>query len=98
MDELEIAREHQQIWDLAKSNKIRIDNLEEEQKELRNLTAAVSGMVAEQKNMRSDLTEMKTDLKEIKEKPAKRWDMTADKVLTLVITAIVAFMLAKIGL
>lgn len=98
MDELEIAREHQQIWDLAKSNKIRIDNLEEEQKELRNLTAAVSAMVAEQKNMRNDLTEMKTDLKEIKEKPAKRWDMTADKVLTLVITAIVAFMLAKIGL
>ena len=98
MDELEIAREHQQIWDLAKSNKRRIDNLEEEQKELRNLTAAVSSMVTEQKNMRDDLSEMKTDLKEIKEKPGKRWDMTADKVLTLVITAIVAFMLAKIGL
>ena len=71
MDEIELAKEHQLIWDLAKSNKKRIDSLEEEQKELRNLTAAVSGMVAEQKNMRDDLSEMKTDLKEIKEKPGR---------------------------
>lgn len=98
MDEVEIAKEHQLIWDLAKSNKKRIDGLEEEQKELRNLTAAVSGMVAEQKNMRDDLSEMKTDLKEIKEKPGRRWDSMVEKVLNLITAAIVAFMLAKIGL
>lgn len=98
MDEIELAKEHQLIWDLAKSNKKRIDSLEEEQKELRNLTAAVSGMVAEQKNMRDDLSEMKTDLKEIKEKPGKRWDNMAEKVLMLIIAAVVTFMLAKIGL
>lgn len=98
MDEVEIAKEHQLIWDLAKSNKKRIDGLEEEQKELRNLTAAVSGMVAEQKNMRDDLSEMKTDLKEIKEKPGRRWDSMAEKILNLITAAIVAFMLAKIGL
>lgn len=98
MDEADIVREHQEILDLAKSNKRRIDNLEEEQKELRNLTAAVSGMVAEQKNMRDDLSEMKGDLKEIKEKPGKRWDNMAEKVLNLITAAIVAFMLAKIGL
>ena len=98
MDEIELAKEQQLIWDLAKSNKKRIDSLEEEQKELRNLTAAVSGMVAEQKNMRDDLSEMKTDLKEIKEKPGKRWDNMAEKVLMLIIAAVVTFMLAKIGL
>ncbi len=98
MDNEEIAREHQMILDLAKSNKKRIDAIEEEQKELRNLTAAVSGMVAEQKNMCDDLSEMKTDLKEIKEKPGRRWDSMAEKVLNLITAAIVAFMLAKIGL
>ena len=98
MDEIEIAKEHQLIWDLAKSNKKRIDGLEEEQKELRNLTAAVSAMVAEQKNMRDDLSEMKTDLKEIKEKPAKRWDSMAEKALNLITAAVVAWMLAQIGL
>ena len=98
MDNEEIAREHQLILDLAKSNKRRIDNLEEEQKELRNLTHAVSQMVVEQKNMRDDLAEMKTDVKQIKEKPARRWDLMAEKVLGLITAAVVAWMLAQIGL
>lgn len=98
MDNEEIAREHQLILDLAKSNKRRIDNLEEEQRELRSLTNAVSQMVVEQKNIRDDLTEMKNDVKQIKEKPAKRWDAAAEKVLNLVIAGIVAWMLAQIGI
>ncbi len=98
MDEIEIAKEHQEILDLAKSNKKRIDNLEEEQKELRKLTTAVTEMVTEQKNMRGDISEMKGDIKEIKEKPAKKWDTTAEKVLTLIIAAVVAWMLGQIGL
>jgi t-SNARE complex subunit (syntaxin) len=98
MENEEIAREHQLIFDLAKSNKRRIDNLEEEQKELRNLTNAVSQMVVEQKNMRDDLAEMKNDVKQIREKPGKRWETAADKVLTLVIAAVVAWMLGQIGL
>ena len=98
MENEEIAREHQLILDLAKSNKRRIDNLEEEQKELRNLTHAVSQMVVEQKNMRDDLFEMKTDVKQIKEKPARRWDSMAEKALGLLTAAVVAWMLAQIGL
>ena len=97
MENEEIAREHQQILDLAKSNKKRIDNLEEEQKELRNLTNAVGQMVVEQKNMRDDLAEMKNDVKQIKEKPGKRWDAAADKVLLLIVAAVVAWMLGQIG-
>lgn len=86
------------MLDLARSNKKRIDKLEEEQKELRNLTKAVSRMVVEQKNMREDLAEMKDDVKQIKEKPAKRWDSVAEKVIVLVTTAVVAWMLGQIGL
>ncbi|MBQ2898184.1 MAG: hypothetical protein IJE28_00390 [Oscillospiraceae bacterium] len=98
MDSEEIAREHQLIFDLAKSNKRRIDNLEEEQKELRNLTQAVTQMVTEQKNMRDDLAEMKDDVKQIKEKPGRRWDSMAERVLNLITAAVVAWMLGQIGL
>ncbi len=98
MDNEDIAREHQMILDLAKSNKKRIDGLEAEQKELRTLTGAVSQMVTEQKNMRDDLSEMKDDIKQIKEKPAKRWDTLAEKVLSLITAAVVAWMLGQIGI
>lgn len=98
MDSEEIAREHQLIFDLAKSNKRRIDNLEEEQKELRNLTQAVTQMVTEQKNMRDDLAEMKDDVKQIKEKPGRRWDSMVERVLNLITAAVVAWMLGQIGL
>jgi len=98
MDVEEIVREHQLIFDLAKSNKKRIDTLEEEQKELRELTKAVTEMAVEQKNMRGDLVEMKNDVKQIKEKPARRWDAMAEKVLNLITAAVVAWMLGQIGL
>lgn len=98
MDVEEIVREHQLIFDLAKSNKKRIDTLEEEQKELRELTKAVTEMAVEQKNMRGDLAEMKNDVKQIKEKPARRWDTMAEKVLNLITAAVVAWMLGQVGL
>lgn len=98
MTEEEIVREHQLIWDLAKSNKHRIDGLEEEQKELRTLTNAVGQMVVEQKNMRDDLKEMKDDVKQIKEKPAKKWDAVSEKILMLIIGAVMAWLLGQIGL
>lgn len=98
MDEKEAARIHQELLDLAKSNKHRIDELEQELKELRNLANSVALIATEQKNMREDLCEMKTDLKAIKEKPAKRWDSIAEKVLSLITAAVVAWMLAQIGL
>lgn len=91
-------REHQEIKDIALSNRRRIEKVEEEQKELRELTSAVSQMVVEQKNMRNDLTEMKDDVKQIKEKPARKWDTMVDKILLLIISAIVAWILGQIGL
>lgn len=98
MDEMALAKEHQEILDLAKSNKHRIDEMKEELKELRNLANAITQMVGEQKSMREDLTEVKSDVKQLKEKPAKRWDGAVDKICTLVIAAVVAYMLGQIGL
>ena len=98
MDNEEIARAIQANKDLSERNQARIVKLENEQKELRDLTTAVNGMVVEQKNMRHDLTEMKGDLKQIKEKPAKRWDSAVDKVFMIILAAIVTYMLAQIGL
>lgn len=98
MDNEEIARAIQANKDLSERNQARIVKLENEQKELRELTTAVNGMVIEQKNMRHDLSEMKTDVKEIKEKPGRRWDGALDKIVMIILAAVVTYMLAQVGL
>ena len=98
MDSEEIVRRLQANQDLSVRNQARIEKLEKGQEEFRDLVSAVNGMVVEQKNIRNDLTEMKSDVKQIKEKPAKKWDSAVDKILTLIISAVVLYILAQIGL
>lgn len=76
----------------------RIKKVEDEQKEFRELITAVKNLATEQKNMRDDLTEMKTDVKSIKEKPGKRWDAIAEKILLLLTTAAVTYILLQFGI
>lgn len=98
MDNEEIVRRIQVNKDLSERNQARIEKLEKGQEEFRDLVSAVNGMVVEQKNIRNDLTEMKNDVKQIKEKPAKRWDSAIDKILTLLISGVVLYILAQVGL
>lgn len=98
MDSEEIVRRLQANQDLSVRNQARIEKLEKGQEEFRDLVSAVNGMVVEQKNIRNDLTEMKSDVKQIKEKPAKRWDSAIDKILTLIISGVVLYILAQLGL
>ena len=76
----------------------RIKKIEDEQKEFRELITAVKSLATEQKNMRDDLTEMKTDVKSIKEKPGKRWDAIVEKILLLLTTAAVTYILLQLGI
>lgn len=76
----------------------RIKKIEDEQKEFRELITAVKSFTTEQKNMRDDLTEMKTDVKSIKEKPEKRWDAIFEKILLLLTTAAVTYILLQLGI
>ena len=98
MDSEEIVRRLQANQDLSVRNQARIEKLEKGQEEFRDLVSAVNGMVVEQKNIRNDLTEMKSDVKQIKEKPAKRWDSAIDKILSLIISGVVLYILAQLGL
>ncbi len=109
MDNEEIIREHQKIYDLAKSNKHRIDELEERQGELDKLVSAVAVIAEEQKDMKEDMAEikndMKTDMAEIKqdvkaitEKPGKRWESVTEKLLLTAIGILVAYLFTRIGI
>lgn len=69
----------------CKSNSKRLDEHDEQIKELRNVYVALTKVDDKVTNVEKDIVEMKCDLKDIKDKPAKNWD----KVITTVIGTIV---------
>lgn len=94
----EIIREHQEIRDIALSNRRRIEKLEGDYEILRNLTTSVEKIATKQDSMEKDMGELKADVKNIAEKPARRWESIVEKVLLTAIGIIVAYLFAQIGI
>jgi len=68
----------------AKSNSKRLDAVEKRQENLTRLTEAVAVMKSETERTSEDVKEIKTDVKAIMEKPAKRWDALVAAIFTAV--------------
>lgn len=88
----------QELSDLAKSNKRRIEKLEEHQEQQDKLLNTVSLIAQKQESMESSLGEIKTDIKQIKDKPSKRWDSIVEKALLCVVAGLVGYIFIKLGL
>ena len=83
----------QEVKDRSLRNEGRIKKLEENQQALNDLALSVRELATDQDNMKNDITEIKTDVKELTAKPAKRWDGIVDKVLDAIIGAFVTWLL-----
>lgn len=81
-----------------KSNGHRIDVVEKRQDDMDALVTSVARLTNEQEHIRTDVKEIKADVKLLTEKPGRRWESVVDKVLLVVVTAFAAFILAKFGL
>ena len=82
----------------SKSNSHRLDKVEERQDNLDKLVSTVGELAIREKNVEDDVKEIKSDVKSLANKPAKRWDSLVDKVIITVAAAVIGFILAKIGL
>ena len=92
MDE-NLAVALQEVKDRSLRNEGRIKKLESEHQALTELAISVKELATDQVNMKDDIAEIKTDVKAITVKPAKRWDGIVDKVLYAIIGAFVTWML-----
>ena len=54
--------------------------------------------VVQYEHILEKLDQLSGDVKELKAKPAKRWESIVEKIIGLVIAAVVGFILARIGL
>ena len=96
---MEIQFEHRltEVEERSRSNQRRIDDIEKRQDNLEELTATVQVLATKEANVEKTVTEIKSDVKELTGKPAKRWDGVVDKIIYSVVAAIAGFILAKFG-
>lgn len=96
---MEVKIEHRltEVEERAKSNSHRLDEVEKRQDDLDELVSTVKVLAVREENVEKDVKEIKTDVKHLSDKPAKRWDNLVDKIVWAVAAALVAFMLGKMG-
>lgn len=86
----------------SKSNMKRLDEVEAEVKENRELTVAVKEIATEMKHLREEQTDMNKRLKIIEEKPVKEYEETKSKIkwqiIGFVLGIILMFLAFKLGL
>ena len=96
--DLEHEKRLTEVEERSKSNSHRLDNVEKFQNNLNELVGTVKALAVREENVENDVKEIKSDVKTLTNKPAKRWDNLMDKIIMLFAAAIVGFILAKIGL
>ena len=97
---MEIEFEHRltEVEERSKSNKHRLDEVEKRQDNLDDLVSTVKVLAVREENVENDVKEIKSDVKSLTGKPAKRWDNLINQIITVLVAGIVGFILAKFGL
>lgn len=96
---MQLDNEHRltAVEERSKSNTRRIDDLEKRQDNLDDLVSTVKVLALREENVEKDVKEIKSDVKNLADKPAKRWDGLVDKIILTVAAAVVGFILAHFG-
>lgn len=97
-EKLDIEHRLTAVEDRSKSNTKRLEDVEKRQDNLDELVSTVKVLAVREENVESDVKEIKSDVKSLKELPGKRWNAVVEKVLLVVIGMIVTFLLTKLGL
>lgn len=97
---MDIQIEHRltAVEDRAKSNSLRLEEVEKRQDNLEKLTSTVEVLAVREKNVESDVKEIKADVKNLTEKPGKRWESLVEKAILTIAAALIGYALSKIGL
>lgn len=95
-----IEHEHRltEVEDRAKANTRRIEAVEKRQDDQEKLISTVAVLANEQKTIKTDVQEIKGEVKRITAKPAERWESLVEKVVWAILAAVIAYGLAKFGL
>lgn len=86
------------VEDRSKSNQHRLDEMEKRQADLEELTSTVKVLAVREENVETDVKEIKNDVKILTSKPGQRWERIVETIITVAVSALVGFLLAKFGI
>lgn len=105
MNDEQIIKELAETTSRSKSNTHRIDKIEKDHEAINKLATSVAVMANEQEGMRCDISDtaeavksVKAGIDELKVKPVKRWEAVAEKVILVIVGAVIAWVLARLGI
>jgi hypothetical protein len=96
--DLEHEKRLTEVESRTKSNAHRLDEVERRQDNLDELVGTVKVLAVREEQVETDVKEIKSDVKSLTNKPAKRWDGLVDKIITTIVGIIVGLIFAKIGM
>ncbi|MBE6890349.1 MAG: hypothetical protein E7485_10085 [Ruminococcaceae bacterium] len=98
MDEIELREKIARIDERSKSNTHRLDTAEKKLEESEKLLNTIALVAQRQSDMDGDIKEIKTEVKTLTSKAGKRWDSVVEKIIIMVVAAVVTYALTKFGL
>lgn len=105
MTQEEIAVKLKETEDRSRSNESRIEGLERDQRALNQLATSVAVMEQEQQTIRRDVAKSGEDIKAVRKSiealqaaPGKRWGKVVEKIILVAVGAVVAWLLARMGI
>ena len=98
MDNEQIAVKLQEATDRSIRNEGRIKKLEKENDVLHQLVTSVALLAEQMKNMNESVSTLTREVEEIRDRPAKKWDNLADKLVWYAVAAVLGYAAAHLGL
>ena len=95
---LDIEHRLTTVEDRSKSNTKRLDEVEKRQDNLDELVSTVKVLAVREENVESDVKEIKSDVKSLKDLPGKRWNAVVEKALLVLVGMVVTYFLTKLGM
>lgn len=86
------------VDDRTERNMQRLDDMEKRMNNMDKLITSVEVLATRQETVENDVREIKNDVKGLTAKPGKRWESIVNKAIWAILAAVLAFLLAKVGL
>lgn len=98
MEDTEIVERLTAVEQRSKSNSHRLETLEKHTDALNTLATSVAVMAERVETTGDKVDSLCADVQELKSEPGKRWKSVVEKVIYIVVAAVVGFILARLGL